>query len=71
MGDLLALAVIAHGGMQPWDEFKTSRPSFPSPLHLERRAAVGLLTGKIFEIESCGYSGVLLLPAKHSRRLGI
>ena len=31
MGDLLALAIVAHGGMQRWDEFKTSRPSFPSP----------------------------------------
>ena len=25
MGDLLALAIVAHGGMQRWDEFKTLR----------------------------------------------
>jgi hypothetical protein len=45
MGDLLALAVVAHGGMQRWDEFKTLRTVLSVAGSL-------LLTGKIFEIKT-------------------
>jgi hypothetical protein len=53
MGDLLALAVEAHGGMQRRDEFKTLRTELfvaGSICSVEQQS--GLLTGKIFEIET-------------------
>ena len=45
MGDLLALAAVAHGGMQRWDEFTTLRTVLSVAGSL-------LLTGKIFEIKT-------------------
>jgi hypothetical protein len=53
MGDLLALAVEAHRGMQRRDEFKTLRTELSvagSTWRVEQQW--GLLTGKIFEIET-------------------
>ena len=51
MGDLLALAIVAHGECSVGTNSRPPDRAFRRPLHLERRAVVALLTGKIFEIE--------------------
>jgi hypothetical protein len=53
MNDLLALAVEAHGGMQRWDEFKTLRTELSVAGAIwSIKQQPGLLTDKIFEIET-------------------
>ena len=71
MGDLLALAIVAHGGMQRWDEFKTSRPSFPSPAPSGASSSSRSAHRQDLRDRELVTIPGLLLPAKHSRRLGI
>ena len=54
MGDLFALAVEAHGGMQRRDELKTLRTelSVAGSMWSVEQQQSSLLTGKIFEIET-------------------
>jgi hypothetical protein len=53
MSDLLALAVEAHGGMQRWDEFKALRTELSVAGAIwSIKQQPGLLTDKIFEIET-------------------
>jgi N-ethylmaleimide reductase len=53
MSDLLSLAVEAHGGMQRWDEFKTLRTELSVAGAIwSIKQQPGLLTDKIFEIET-------------------
>ena len=53
MDDLLGFAVEAHGGMRRWDEFKTLRTELSVAGAIwSIKQQPGLLTDKIFEIET-------------------
>jgi hypothetical protein len=71
MGDLLALAVVAHGGMQRWDEFKTLRTVLSvagSLWSVEQQSVCSRARSSRKRLVTIPRH---ILPAKHSRRPGI